>query len=44
MDIFLLNIDPVAIQKVDKLSKENWMSRQWFSKEQFEVLAFSMGK
>jgi hypothetical protein len=40
MDIFLRNIDPVAIQKVDELSKENGMSRQKFLKEQFEVLAF----
>jgi len=40
MDIFLRNIDPVAMQKVDELAKENGMSRQKFLKEQFEVLAF----
>ena len=40
MDIFLRNIDPVAMQKVDELAKENGMSRQQFLKEQFEVLAF----
>jgi hypothetical protein len=40
MDIFLRNIDPVAMQKVDALAKENGMSRQQFLKEQFEVLAF----
>jgi len=40
MDIFLRNIDPVALQKVDELAKENGMSRQQFLKEQFEVLAF----
>jgi hypothetical protein len=40
MDIFLRNIDPVAMQKVDELGKENGMSRQQFLKEQFEVLAF----
>ncbi|MCG0050435.1 hypothetical protein [Priestia aryabhattai] len=40
MDIFLRNIDPVAMQKVDKIAKENGMSRQQFLKEQFEVLAF----
>ncbi|GAB1768921.1 hypothetical protein [Priestia megaterium] len=40
MDIFLRNIDPIAMQKVDELSKENRMSRQQFLKEQFEVLAF----
>jgi len=39
MDIFLRNIDPVAMQKVDELAKENGMSRQKFLKEQFEVLA-----
>ncbi|WP_374149448.1 hypothetical protein [Priestia megaterium] len=40
MDIFLRNIDPVTMQKVDELAKENGMSRQKFLKEQFEVLAF----
>ncbi|QDZ82676.1 hypothetical protein [Priestia megaterium] len=40
MDIFLRNIDAVAMQKVDELAKENGMSRQKFLKEQFEVLAF----
>ena len=40
MDIFLRNIDPVAMQKVDELAKENGMSRQQFLKKQFEVLAF----
>ncbi|MGN2275035.1 hypothetical protein [Priestia megaterium] len=40
MDIFLRNIDPVAMQKVDEPAKENGMSRQLFLKEQFEVLAF----
>ncbi|MEH7521276.1 hypothetical protein [Priestia megaterium] len=40
MDIFLRNIDPVAMRKVDELAKENGMSRQRFLKEQFEVLAF----
>ncbi|PGT77323.1 hypothetical protein [Priestia megaterium] len=40
MDIFLRNIDPAAMQKVDELAKENGMSRQQFLKEQFEVLAF----
>ncbi|MEW4212043.1 hypothetical protein Q0O85_26255 [Priestia megaterium] len=40
MDIFLRNIDPVAMQKVDELAKENEMFRQQFLKEQFEVLAF----
>jgi len=40
MDIFLRNIDPVAMRKVDELAKENGMSRQQFLKEQFEVLAF----
>lgn len=40
MDIFLRNIDSVAMQKVDALAKENGMSRQQFLKEQFEVLAF----
>jgi len=40
MDIFLRNIDPVAMQKVDELAKENGMSRQKILKEQFEVLAF----
>ncbi|MEB2278268.1 hypothetical protein LAV82_30235 [Bacillus sp. ILBB4] len=40
MDIFLRNIDPVAMKKVDELAKENGMSRQKFLKEQFEVLAF----
>ncbi|MEJ9307279.1 hypothetical protein ABEW33_28905 [Priestia megaterium] len=40
MDIFLRNIDPVAMKKVDELAKENGMSRQQFLKEQFEVLAF----
>ncbi|HES8073972.1 TPA: hypothetical protein VPA43_001815 [Streptococcus pyogenes] len=40
MDIFLRNIDLVAMQKVDELAKENGMSRQQFLKEQFEVLAF----
>ncbi|MBX9988386.1 hypothetical protein [Priestia aryabhattai] len=40
MDIFLRNIDPVAMQKVDEIAKENGMSRQKFLKEQFEVLAF----
>lgn len=40
MDIFLRNIDRVAMQKVDALAKENGMSRQQFLKEQFEILAF----
>lgn len=40
MDIFLRNIDSVAMQKIDELAKENGMSRQKFLKEQFEVLAF----
>jgi nucleoside 2-deoxyribosyltransferase len=40
MDIFLRNIDPVAMQKVDELAKKNEMSRRRFLKEQFEVLAF----
>jgi hypothetical protein len=40
MDIFLQNIDPVAMQKVDELAKENGMSRQQFLKKQFELLAF----
>ncbi|MFP7736346.1 hypothetical protein ACLHDF_23690 [Priestia aryabhattai] len=40
MDIFLRNIGPVAMQKVDELAKQNGMSRQKFLKEQFEVLAF----
>lgn len=40
MNIFLRVIDPVAMQKVVELAKENGMSRQKFLKEQFEVLAF----
>lgn len=40
MDIFLRNIDPVAMQKIDELAKERKMSRQRFLQEQFELLAF----
>lgn len=40
MDIFLRNIDPSAMQKINELVKEHKVSRQRFSKEQFGLLGF----
>lgn len=40
MDIFLRNIDPSAMQKINELVKEHKMFRQRFLKEQFGLLGF----
>ncbi|WP_243495759.1 hypothetical protein [Priestia aryabhattai] len=40
MNIFLGNTDPISMQKIDELAKENEVSRQQFLREQFEILAF----
>jgi len=39
MDMFLRNIDPVAVKKIDELAKEKKISRQEFLKGQIETLA-----
>ncbi|WP_427127598.1 hypothetical protein ACQCPQ_28460 (plasmid) [Priestia megaterium] len=43
MDIFLRNIDPAAMQKINKLVKEYEVSHQRFLKEQFGLLGFFKG-
>ncbi|WP_274596568.1 MULTISPECIES: hypothetical protein [Priestia] len=40
MDIFLRNINPAAMQKINELVKEHQVSRQRFLKEQFGLLGF----
>ncbi|MDD9791953.1 hypothetical protein [Priestia megaterium] len=40
MDIFLRNIDPAAMQKINKLVKKHKVSRQGSLKEQFGLLGF----
>lgn len=39
MDIFLRNIDPIAVKKIDEIAKEKKISRQEFLKGQIETLA-----
>jgi hypothetical protein len=41
MDMFLRNIDPVAVKKIDEIAKEKKISRQEFLKFQIKKLAFS---
>jgi len=39
MDMFLRNIDPIAVKKIDEIAKEKKISRQEFLKGQIETLA-----
>ncbi|MED4241190.1 hypothetical protein [Priestia megaterium] len=39
MDMFLRNIDPFAVKKIDEIAKEKKISRQEFLKGQIETLA-----
>ena len=39
MDVFLRNIDPIAVKKIDEIAKEKKISRQEFLKGQIETLA-----
>lgn len=40
MDIFLRNIDPIAVKKIDKFAKEKSISRQEFLKSVVEKVAY----
>ncbi|CAH0323893.1 hypothetical protein [Priestia megaterium] len=39
MDMFLRNIDPIAVKIIDEIAKEKKISRQEFLKAQVETLA-----
>ncbi|MCY9024110.1 hypothetical protein [Priestia megaterium] len=39
MDIFLRNIDPIAVKKIDEMAKEKKISRQELLKGQVETFA-----
>ncbi|MGE1198363.1 hypothetical protein ACQJ18_27130 [Priestia megaterium] len=39
MDMFLRNIDPISVKKIDEIAKEKKISRQEFLKCQIETLA-----
>ncbi|MFD4820128.1 hypothetical protein [Peribacillus butanolivorans] len=40
MDIFLRNIDPIAIKKIDEMAKRKSISRQEFLKSIVEKIAY----
>ncbi|MCE4093222.1 hypothetical protein ABE112_27860 [Priestia aryabhattai] len=44
MDIFLRNIEPTAVKKIDELAKKKKMSRQEFLKGQLETLTLFQAK
>ncbi|MFD1705240.1 MULTISPECIES: hypothetical protein [Siminovitchia] len=39
MDVLVRGVSPVIVKKIDRIAKENGMSREEFLREQFEVIS-----